>query len=170
MTQKISTHASKISMGAVTACQEWIHYPLSAALRFVSGWHHHHSLTLCQLQCLWGVLLWWKAVIYFHGVPSLPLLASSTSTSLSDCLHRIPFNNPQTIALNYFYSVEGYTCRWGEQTDFLFPLVKTKRQSHLNVSWSQWHCWRIIHFCKLSILVQSNPGMTHKYSDYPFRL
>lgn len=78
-----------------------------AAPGFVSGWHHHHSLSLCELQCLSGVLLWWNVVIYFHGVPSFPLPASSTSTSLSDCLHRMPFNSPQTIGLNFFFSVEG---------------------------------------------------------------
>lgn len=85
-----------------------------AAPVFVSGWHHCHSLSLCELQCLSGVLLWWNVVIYFCDVPSFPLPASSASTSLSDCLHRMPFNSPQSIALNVFYSAEGYTCRWRE--------------------------------------------------------
>lgn len=88
--------------------RSWSFIHCGAAPGFVSGWHHHHSLPLCELQCLSGVLLWWNVVIYFHGVPSFPLPASSTSTSLSDCQHRMPFNSPQTIGLNFLCSSAGW--------------------------------------------------------------
>lgn len=87
--------------------RSWSFIHCGAAPGFVSRWHHHHSLSLCELQCLSGVLLWLNVVIYFHGVPSFPLPALSTSTSLSDCLHRMPFNSPQTIGLNFLCSTEG---------------------------------------------------------------
>ena len=106
----ISTYSSKISMGAVIERVQDVD-PLftvcGGAPGFVSGWHHHHRLSLCELRCLSGVLLWRNVVIYFDGVPFFPLLASSASTSLSDCLHRMPFNSPQTMGLNFFYSAEG---------------------------------------------------------------
>lgn len=105
VTQKISTYASKISMGAVTESEEYIHYSLSV----------EKLLDLSQDDIITTVSLFVNSsaskkffcdvVIYFHGVSSFPLLVSSISTSLIDCLHRIPFNSPQTIALDLFYSV-----------------------------------------------------------------
>lgn len=134
VTQKISTYASKISMGAVTESEEFIHYSLS--VEKLLDWSQDDIITVSLfVNSSASKKLFWDVVISFHGVSSFPLPASSISTSLINCLHRLPFNSPQTIALNFFYSVDSYTCRSREQ---YYILVKTKQQLHLfqcNVSW-----------------------------------
>lgn len=134
---KISTYASKISMGAVTESEEFI--PLCVvcgdALGFVLRWHHYHglslSLSLCELHFLSEVILWWNGVIYFHGVSCFPLPVSSLPLHLVIAYTEYLSTVPRQIALNFFCSTEGQ-CK---------------------VSWLHWCWWRIacgsLHDCTI---------------------
>lgn len=117
---------SLLHCGAVPGyCFRMTSSPLSPSLSL--------SLSLCELWSLSGVLLWWNAVPYFHGVPSFPLPASSASTSLSDGLHRMPFNSPLTIGPNFLCSAKGL-CVGGEsgsKEKLFFVLFKWRQKSHL---------------------------------------